>query len=607
MNRIYCIWVFTLLAISQNVNAQKFPVDTLFKTGSLSNRINVVILGDGFTEAEMPKFRKDAKQFAEFFLGYAPYDHYKTYFNFFAIGTPSKDSGITNPGTAPDAYQDQPVVTKDTYYGCSFGTSIHRLVTVQKYDVVYNVLANNLAEFDLVVVLANTSWYGGSGGSVAVHTLHEVANTIGVHEIGHTFTGLSDEYWAGSQYGREAPNMTAESSPAKVRWKNWIGSPDIGVFAHDGFDADGWYKPSQNHCVMEVLNVDFCKVCQEATTERILETVSPIDSYFPGNEDVVKLGAQKTDFKLNLNLPTPNSLAIEWKINGKLVSSGKDEISLLESQLDGKEGNLSVSIFDSTLLSRIDDRKQKRTKTLNWALSGSGADRLVLVASSDSICAGETTIITAYGCNGIVKWSTGNDGKSIKVQALESRAYQAVCLTTAGTELKDSILIFVEPIPLAIASNGGPYFEGNTIQLSAGGGARYSWQGPERFTSDLEKPTIPNAALRNSGDYNVTVEGKYGCSATATTNVKVDILLSSEPGKVEWVKVFPNPARDYLRFETLAAGESNLVLYNPDGKVVIAKAFVATTQITTENLGAGIYVFRIRNGERESTGKIAIE
>lgn len=110
MKRIF-ITLF-IICIGATAFSQHYQVDTLYKKGPLDNRINIVVLGDGFTEEQMPKFADEAKKFADFFLGYSPYDGYRDYFNFFAIRTPSKESGVTNPGTAPDAYKDQPVEKK---------------------------------------------------------------------------------------------------------------------------------------------------------------------------------------------------------------------------------------------------------------------------------------------------------------------------------------------------------------------------------------------------------------------------------------------------------------------------------------------------------------
>ena len=203
MKNLYLILLLSMIGLVGH--AQKFPVDTLAKTGPVNKRLNVVILGDGFTAAEMPKFIVEANNFMNYFLSYAPYNKYKDYFNFYAIKTPSNENGATNLGKAPDfdnkafPYKDQPIETKDTYYGCAFGTSnIHRLVFPSKFSVATNVIANNFASSDLTVMISNTPWYGGSGGLFATYTLAPSALDIAVHEIGHSFSNLADEYWAGT-------------------------------------------------------------------------------------------------------------------------------------------------------------------------------------------------------------------------------------------------------------------------------------------------------------------------------------------------------------------------------------------------------------------------
>ena len=61
-------------------------------------------------------------------------------------------------------------------------------------------------------------------------SLHSLANEITVHEIGHSFVGLIDEYYGGDQFSAEGINMTAETDPSQVRWKNWIGYDEVGVY-----------------------------------------------------------------------------------------------------------------------------------------------------------------------------------------------------------------------------------------------------------------------------------------------------------------------------------------------------------------------------------------
>ncbi len=586
--------------------AQKFRVDTLFKGGNMDNRVNIVILGDGFTDAEMPKFRNEASQFASFFLGYEPYNHYKNYFNFYCIRTPSRESGITNPGTAPDRYPDQPVGTKNTFFGATFGLSIHRLVTVGKYDVLYNVLATNLPNYDLVVVLANTPWYGGSGGSIAVHTLDANANTIGVHEIGHTFAHLNDEYWAGPGYGWEAPNMTIENNPALIKWKNWLNTPNIGIFKHGQAEAAIWNKPTEDNCLMEFLHFPFCAVCREATTERILEIVNPVESVAPDTATTVVL-QENNEFRLNLLSPEPNTLKTSWTLNGELISNNNTSLLLQKSKLGGKTGILQATVFDDTFLSRTDNRATKRSHKITWKLAGTGKENLVLIASPDSICHGESVTITAYGCtNGKLKWSTGDSTQFITITPEKSASYSAVCKVPGSENLSDSLFIYLKPSPLVTAFNGGPYYEGSSIQLSATGGATYRWKGPQNFNTTIQNPVIINAATYHSGIYQVTAQGLNGCSAIASTEVKVDYLLATNPSASSQYKIFPNPASENIHIETALSGRSNLRLIDINGREILKKTFTKNTTIDAQKLTPGIYLIRIRNGAKEISEKVAV-
>ncbi|TLV03093.1 M64 family metallopeptidase [Dyadobacter luticola] len=599
--------IFTTLCVLLSVCsgfAQKFPVDTLYKTGALNNRVNIVILGDGFTEAEMPTFRAEAKKFADFFLSYSPYDHYKNYFNFFSISTPSKDSGITNPGTAPDAYPDQPVNQKDTYYKGTFGTGIHRLVTID-FGIAFNVLSSNFPEYDLAVVLANTKFYGGSGGSIAVHTLHEQADLIGVHEIGHTFSSLNDEYWAGPQYGWEAPNMTANSNPMTIKWRNWLNSSGIGIHKH-GTDSvsSKWYKPTDLACLMELLNQQFCAVCREATVERILSVVNPVEKLEPDAEGIVNVGAEKT-FKLNLVRPEPNTLKVNWLLNDKSLAENVDEVKISGDSID-IYAKLTATVFDTTQISRSDNAENVRFWKYEWNLESTSPKIFRVSQSADSVCLGEIVTFTAAGCPGAISWSTGETGNSISVRPSTTMQISATCKVTGSPDSTITKSVVSLPLPVATASNTGPYFEGSTIELSAKGGDTYSWTGPSNFSSNLQTVLISNAQVVNAGIYEVVATNTYGCQAKANTEVVVDPILGVGQEPVDWLQVSPNPAREFVKVSTKLSGASTFTLFDAAGRKLLVKPFETETAIRV-NFAAGMYYYRFKNGDKETSGKLLVQ
>lgn len=601
--------ITALVLLSIGALAQKFPVDTIYKAGSIDNRVNIVILGDGFTQEELPKFLNESKKFADFFLSYSPYNRYKNYFNIFSIGTPSKESGITNPGTASDAYSDQPVQVKDTYFGASFGNNVHRLVTISNYTVLSNLLAVNLPSYDLVVVLVNSPWYGGSGGSFAVHTLHEQANKIGVHEIGHTLTHLNDEYWAGSGYGWEAPNMTANSNTATIKWKNWLNTPDIGVFRHGNGDASNWYKPTTANCLMEVLHREFCKVCREATVERILELVDPVEQFSPDNAEAVVMHEKGMSFAVGLLAPVPNSLMVEWSLGGKTLDVKTDHVDIPSAVLTTRITDLTASVFDSTLISRQDDRKVRRTKTVTWKLERKDIPmNFHIVAVQDTLCVGESTTLTAQGCLGTLNWSNGESTQVITVTPALSTDFRVNCYERGTDNIHPAgIRIVVSPLPTVSASNTGPYFKGAQVQLKAKATDSYDWTGPDNFKSVLQNPVIKNADTVNQGIYTVTTKNWAGCVASASTQVIIDALPVADNDLHSSVQVFPNPAKGRIFIKVKPTGPSNFILYDVTGRELLRKTFVQATEINLNKLESGIYVYSLSNGKNETAGKLLLE
>jgi hypothetical protein len=81
----------------------------------------------------------------------------------------------------------------DNYFGSAFDSyNIHRLLVPTKTFAINNVLATNVPNYDQVVILVNSPYYGGSGGQFATSSTHTSANEIAIHEIGHSFVGLID-------------------------------------------------------------------------------------------------------------------------------------------------------------------------------------------------------------------------------------------------------------------------------------------------------------------------------------------------------------------------------------------------------------------------------
>jgi len=341
------------------LHGQQFPVEAILENGSTDSRINLVFLGDGYTAGEMPKFLADVVKFAEKLWTHEPYQNYKNYFNVYAISTPSNESG-----GAP-----KPSEMIDNYYGSSYFTSgIERLLYPTRMNRVHQVLFNNFPDYDQVIMLVNDSKYGGGGGWLAAASTHPSGADIAIHEIGHSFSNLRDEYYAGDSFARESDNMTQNNNPETIRWKNWVNSFGIGVFQHCcGGQSNTWYKPNTD-CMMERLNRDLCAVCRQTTVARIHTLVPPYEGFSPASS-MVQMEGDTQSFSVDLILPAPNTLTTTWMLNGEILEQDFTEHFELDvSTLD--EGNhlLTCAIFDDTPMIRIDQHANHHTYVIQWEL-----------------------------------------------------------------------------------------------------------------------------------------------------------------------------------------------------------------------------------------------
>jgi len=334
--------------------AQVFDDDTIQFNGSTDTLINIVILGDGYTQNQLDQFASDASNGSEALFNEVPYSNYRNFFNVFLIKVPSNVSGAADdPGNLIDNYFGS---TYNAYYG------IERLLVPMRTDKITNVLANNFPTYDQVMMIVNDTRYGGSGGWVCTYSTHAAAFELILHELGHSFADLLDEYWAGSQYAYEGINMTQETNPALVKWKNWYGDNEIGIYPHT--ESPSWHRPHQN-CKMRYLGSAYCSVCKEGIIERIYSLVSPLISYTPYSEKV-----NPTDypisFKLNLIEPEPNTLQIKWNLNNSPFELNTDSAKINEFQLVEGLNSLSVSIEDTTELLRVDGHHQIHITHIAW-------------------------------------------------------------------------------------------------------------------------------------------------------------------------------------------------------------------------------------------------
>jgi len=368
MKSFFCILFITYNSLL--ISAQVFEVEDIKVSGAKDTRINLVFMGDGYTSLELDKFITDATNFSNSLFSQSPFLEYTDYFNTYAIKVISNESGTDHPGTATDVTEPHniPVKSVDTYFSTSFDVGgFHRLLYTYDSATIYNVLADNLPEFDQPIIIVNSSEYGGAGGPYATSSTGLDANEIVIHEIGHSLFDLKDEYFDSSIIFQEKINMTQESDPSLVKWKNWVGTNNVGIYPYgaSGIEAT-WNRPHQR-CKMRYLGDPFCSVCKEGIIEKIHSLVSPIDNYTPDN--TVDDPTFPLEFKLDLIKPNPNTLESEWTLNATTFANNVDDISVLESDLIEGTNTLTTVVNDNSPFLRVDNHDSFHVYTVTWTIN----------------------------------------------------------------------------------------------------------------------------------------------------------------------------------------------------------------------------------------------
>ncbi len=300
---------------------------TFQKMGDPAGKVDLLVLGDGYTAAGRRKFEKDARRFMETLFAASPFKEHRKDFNVWGLCPAADESGVSRPSSG--IYHRSPLgATYDTF-------DSERYVLTMENRTLRDVAS--FAPYEFVEILVNGKTYGGGGifnqyATVAID--NAFAGYVGVHEFGHHFAGLADEYYTSdvsylSQEKRTEPwepNVTALLDPAALKWKDQVepgtplptpwhkeeferfeaeiqkqrrelraaGKPEsemeelfrkerekedamfrtekyfgkVGAFEGANYEAKGYYRPEVD-CIMFTRYDKFCAVCRRAI-ERVI-------------------------------------------------------------------------------------------------------------------------------------------------------------------------------------------------------------------------------------------------------------------------------------------------------------------------------------------------
>lgn len=244
------------------------PYDVLHHANDTSHCIHIAFVAEGYTEDEMDHYLRDCQKAIGSLFNHEPFKSLQDRFQIIALKSVSQESGTSEPSRG---------IWKNTVLGSHFDTFYSdRYLTTLHLKRLHDVLAGT--PYEHVIILVNTEHYGGGG----IYNSYNLSYTGGsqflpvvVHEFGHSFGGLGDEYTYGNDdpiYFDDTepwePNLTTKAT-AFIKWKNLIKAGKAGLIEGGGYQEKGVWRGCENCRMRTNEEPEFCAVCKQALKELI--------------------------------------------------------------------------------------------------------------------------------------------------------------------------------------------------------------------------------------------------------------------------------------------------------------------------------------------------
>jgi hypothetical protein len=246
-NAFYEIWSTAIdpadpLLVDRSRPAAPGRLIEIQKAGDPAQKVDLLILGDGYTAAEHDKFVRDTRRLVDKLFATAPFEQARANFNVWALCPPAPESGISRPSTG---------VRRQSPLGATYDAFGSERYVLTFENRAFRTIAS-FAPYEFVEILVNGQTYGGGGifGQYSTVAADSVwAPYIFIHEFGHHFAALADEYFtsdvayapAGDRVEPWEPNATALLDPAQLKWQDLLAP---GTPLPTPWDADAFTKYS---------------------------------------------------------------------------------------------------------------------------------------------------------------------------------------------------------------------------------------------------------------------------------------------------------------------------------------------------------------------------
>jgi hypothetical protein len=395
-------------------------------TGDPAKRFNLVLLGDGYTAADMPKFRRNVADQLAMLFAFEPWKSYRSYLNVYRVEITSGESGVSCDPDPADPVRRTPL-------GMAFWSGCHRedmrrlLVVNERAAEAYADLVPGAADRQ-IVALANSTTYGGTGGTYATASGgNTMSSLIMPHELGHTLGGLQDEYDyyrrgvpGGAYTGTEPRSIQhtvltgREMRERHRKWWRWLGEPSasggvIGRYEGGMYATKGVWRPSE-HSMMKTLGYAYDQVARERMTQAISSKVSLIQASTPAGAPI---GADRVVWLETMH-PVDHRLRITWRLDGRKAGTGRPGLDLARLRPAPGRHTLTARVTDPTGFVRDPAIRSSAalTQTRTWTV-----DTRVRTpeAATPSVFSDSTPENTDVGADDVIYAETTHPTRSVPV------------------------------------------------------------------------------------------------------------------------------------------------------------------------------------------------
>ncbi|WP_031011736.1 M64 family metallopeptidase [Streptomyces sp. NRRL F-5727] len=356
-------------------------VTAVQETGPVTGRLDLVVMGDGYTAAQQADFRADAQATIDAVFAVEPYASYRGLFNIWLVDADSAESGVSGDPTA-DVVRDTAL---SSYFFCD---GMERLLCVDESKVTAH--AGRAPASDIVFVIANSAKYGGAGysfsrppagasyrGIATMSSDHAQSYLIGAHELGHSIGELADEYqYAG--YGAypykssASTNISTAADLGTSKWYRWVGEQDptgspIGTYEGGDYYETGVYRPTDTSLMRTLASTDFNHVGREAMIKGFYTHADALTSTVPTGR---RVGPTQP---LTVRLAPVTGLAglhLTWYVDGRQVTWATGDLSVTPAELGATRSGqrVTATVTDTTAAVRDPAVRAASSNSLTWRL-----------------------------------------------------------------------------------------------------------------------------------------------------------------------------------------------------------------------------------------------